>query len=166
MEPSSALDLISKDKIHHFFAFLPLLTMVLLNANIWILITYTFFFAIFEVYFALFFSFSKLVAKESIDLFNKDKELRLKGIWKYLKDKFWFVDNLVLPSVAMIIVILSYIVTFILSIIYLKLEYMNFVLLAHIFLGIFMWRLIKIIRHLSTDKRVREAFKNGKTKNN
>jgi len=162
MDPASSLDLISKDKIHHFFAFLPLITMILLEFNIWVLIGYTFFLAVFEVYFIILTSFNKLVTKDTIDLYSKDNKLKWKNVWKYLKEKFWFIDNLGLLAIAGVIIIVSYIVTFVYAIIYHNVLYMNFIILAYIFLSIFMWRLIKAIKHLATDKRVKEAFKNGK----
>jgi len=162
MDPASSLDLISKDKIHHFFAFLPLITMILLEFNIWILIGYTFFLAVFEVYFIILTSFNKLVTKDTIDLYSKDNKLKWKNVWKYLKERFWFIDNLGLLAIAGVVIIVSYIVTFVYAIIYPNVLYMNFIILAYIFLSIFMWRLIKAIKHLATDKRVKEAFKNGK----
>jgi hypothetical protein len=162
MDPSSSLDLISKDKIHHFFAFLPLLTMILLGFNIWILIGYTFFLAIFEVYFIILTSFKKLVTKDAIDLYSKDNKIKLKNILPYLKKKFWFVDNIWGIAIAGVVIIVSYLVTFIYAVINYNIGYMNLVILAYVFLTIFMWRLIKAIRHLATNKRVKEAFKNVK----
>ncbi|MFH1584480.1 MAG: hypothetical protein ABIA56_05150, partial [Actinomycetota bacterium] len=67
------LNLISKDKVHHFFAFLPLLTFIFLKVNMWILVGYTLFFALFEVYSVLLLSFSKLVTKGFLNLKIKDK---------------------------------------------------------------------------------------------
>jgi hypothetical protein len=163
MDPTSSLDLISKEKVHHFFAFLPLLTMILLGFNTWILIGYTFFLAIFEVYFIILTSFKKLVTKDTIDLYDKNNKLNLRNVWPYLKEKFWFVDNLSLLAVAGVIIIIFYFITFVYAVINQDIQYMNFIILAYVFLTIFMWRLIKVIRHLATDKRVKEAFKkNGK----
>ncbi|MBS3087323.1 hypothetical protein J4226_01900 [Candidatus Pacearchaeota archaeon] len=162
MDPTSSLDLISKDKIHHFFAFLPLLTMILLGFNIWILIGYTFFLAIFEVYFIILTSFKTLVTKDTIDLYSKDNKIKLKSILPYLKKKFWFVDNIWWIAIPGTVIILSYLITFVYAIINYDSNYINFVLLAYVFLTIFMWRLIKAIKHLATNKKVREAFKNVK----
>jgi hypothetical protein len=159
MNPSITLDLISKNKIHHFFAFLPLLTMILLKFNFWILAIYTFFLAIFEIYFIILSSFSEIVAKDAIDLYDKNNKLNWKNVWIYLKEKFWFVDNLGLLAIAGLIIIISFIITFVYAIINYDTNYMNFVILAYVFLTIFMWRLIKAIKHLATDKRVRDAFK-------
>lgn len=162
MDPSSSLDLISKDKIHHFFAFLPLLTMVLLKFNIWFLIGYTFFFAIFEVYYLILTSFNRLVTKDTINLYDKKNKLNWRNAWGYLKKKFWFVDSIGWLAISGGVIIISYIVTFVYAIINYRMEYMNLVILAYIFLTIFMWRLIKAIKHLSMNKKVQEAFKDGK----
>lgn len=162
MDFSSSLDLISKDKIHHFFAFLPLLTMILLGFNIWILIGYTFFLAIFEFYFIILSSFKKFVAKDTIDLYSKNNKIKLKNILSYLKKKFWFVDNIWWIAISGAVIIVSYLATFVYAIINHNLQYMKFIILAYIFLTIFMWRLIKAIKHLAMDKRVKEAFKNVK----
>jgi hypothetical protein len=163
MDPTLSLDLISKEKVHHLFAFLPILTMIFLEFNFWIIIGYTFFFAVFELYFIILTSFSKLVTKDTIDLYDKNNKLNLRNVWSYLKEKFWFVDNLWLLAVAGVIIIIFYFITFVYAIINYDIQYMNFIILTYVFLTIFMWRLIKIIKHLATDKRVREAFKkNGK----
>jgi len=162
MDPTSTLDLISQDKIHHFFALLPLITMVLLKFNVWILIIYTFFFAIFEVYFIVLISFKKLVTKDTIDLYSKDNKIKLRNIMPYLRKKFWFIDNLWWVAIAGAVIIIFYVITFVYAIINYNSDYMNLIILAYVFLTIFMWRLIKAIKHLATNKRVREAFKNVK----
>jgi hypothetical protein len=43
---------------------------------------------------------------------------------------------------------------------------MKLILLAHTFLLIFMWRLIKIIRNLASDKKVQKAFSKKKQSKN
>lgn len=157
MEASSALTLISKDKISHFLGILPLITFILLNINFILIIIYTIFFAIWEVYILNMESFNKLVAKE-ITIFDKENKIKPKNIFFSLKKKFWFIDNIGIMAFGAFVVIVSYFISFTLSIIHVEDMYIKLVLLAHIFLFIFMWRLIKIIGHLASDKRVKEAF--------
>ena len=74
MEANSALTLISKDKISHFLGILPLITFILLDIKFILIIIYTIFFAIWEVYILNMESFNKLVTKE-ITIFDKNNKI-------------------------------------------------------------------------------------------
>ncbi|HQB18816.1 MAG: hypothetical protein BWY36_00449 [Candidatus Diapherotrites archaeon ADurb.Bin253] len=165
MEANSALTLISKDKISHFLGILPLITFILLDIKFILIIIYTIFFAIWEVYILNMESFNKLVTKE-ITIFDKNNKIKLKNIWPYLEKKFWFIDNMKLMTFGAFVVIIAYFISFVLSIIYIEEKYMKLILLAHTFLLIFMWRLIKIIRNLASDKKVQKAFSKKKQSKN
>ena len=162
MDPSSSLDLASKDRIHHFFAFLPLLTMILLKVNIWILIIYTGFFAIWEVYIALLSSFKVLATKTTINPPKSKKKMHINQAFQFIKNKFWFINNLPLFVLTLVVVCISFITTLVLSVINIKEDYMLFIFLAHVFLSVFMIRILKTIKYLSSQKIVKEKFKNGK----
>ena len=73
MDPTSSLDLISKEKVHHFFIFLPLLTLFLIKVNLFILIGYTIIWALAEVYVINLTAFKNLSANAVISPPNPKK---------------------------------------------------------------------------------------------
>ena len=76
MDPTSSLDLISKEKVHHFFIFLPLLTLFLIKVNLFILIGYTIIWALAEVYVINLTAFKNLSANAVISPPNPKKKLK------------------------------------------------------------------------------------------
>lgn len=162
MDPTSSLDLISKEKIHHFFLFLPLLTLILLRANLIILVIYTIIWALSEVYVVNLVAFKNQSTKAIVSPPDPHKKLRIRDLFRFLQESLWFIKDVWLFVLLMILVCGTFIVTFILSIVYIEQEYMFFIMLAHLFLGVFMWRLLNIINYISSLTKVKEKFKNEK----
>ena len=145
MEPSSTLDLISKDKIHHFFAFIPLLTFIILGLKFWIITIYTIFFALWEMYMLSLQSFINQSTKIVINPPKPTKKLTNKQSWQFLKGQLYFIYNLPIFLITIMVIIGSFVLSFILSFYNIKQDYMNFIFLGHIFLGVFMFWLFKTL---------------------
>jgi len=151
MEPSSALDLVSKDKIHHFFAFLPLLTFILTKSPVLLIILYTAFFAFWEMYIISLVAF-------------KDQMTKL--VINPTSDNLKYIYCLPLFVLTTIIVCLGFVYSFALSISnFSNGVYYSTLFLAHIFLCTFMIFLslnIKYYAKMARKKQEEGEIKVGK----
>src|SRR3989338_2488511 len=115
MEPSSTLDLISKDKIHHFFAFIPLLTFIILGLNFWIITIYTIFFALWEMYMISLQSFINHSTNLVVYLPRPNKKVTNRQSWNLLKERLFFIYNLPIFLITIVVIIGSFAISFVLS---------------------------------------------------
>ncbi|MFC1685599.1 hypothetical protein ACFLZZ_01095 [Nanoarchaeota archaeon] len=160
MEPFNTLEIIKDKNIHHFFGFLPLLTFIITERAFWIIGTYTVIFAIWEVYILSMTAFKKQVTKIFLNINRKTKfpikVSSLKGFMKIYSDfkkEFFFIWNFPLFFLTCIFVVIAFIYSMTLSIIFLnEFRYGNLLLLAHIFLITFMFVLRKTLNQISSNK--------------
>ena len=135
MGPSSVLDLISKEKIHYFFALIPLISFILFWRNFWVITIYTAFFALWVVYISCLIAFKK---KSAETLLNPPKNL----------NKLDFIPYIPLFIVTLLIVLSAFLISVCLSTKHLNDNFYSFILfLAHIFLASFMIFLLLVIRY-------------------
>jgi len=146
MEPNTALDLIEKNRIHHFLLLLPLITFILFKQSLAIILLYTVLFAFLEVYF-LFLSALRNLATEKIlhpikldkeQLIGKNLKERINLVIKFIKEQFWFIPYSGFFIIVITLFLVSFGYSFYLSIINLsRNNYDLFVLLAHVFFAPF-----------------------------
>lgn len=110
---SSTLELISKDKIHHLFGILPLITFILLEFNLLMIVGYTIAYAIWEVYIVSLTSFKTKCKDTFLNPPELDKKLNLtfKKQRSIIGEKLSFIYNLPIFLFITFIIVISFIHT-------------------------------------------------------
>jgi hypothetical protein len=156
MDISSTLDIISKEKIHHFVGLLPIVTFIFFKVNFWVIISYTVIFVIWEVYIHSLTAFKKRATQTVLNPPKLEKTQNKKINLKNLKIMFAFFNKNLdyipywpLFIVIMLIFLCGFIYSFFLSIKYLdqNIIYNLILFLAHIFLAVFILTLYVFLQY-------------------
>lgn len=153
MDISSTLDIISKEKIHHFLGFLPIVTFIFFKVNFWIIVSYTVIFGIWEVYIHSLTTFKKRATQTVLHLPKLEKtqneKINLKIMFAFLNKNLDYIPYWPLFIVVMLAFLGGFVYSFILSVKYLdKNTIYNLILfLAYIFHTVFILTLYVFLQY-------------------
>lgn len=156
MELSSTLDIISKEKIHHFLGLLPLVTFIFFEVNFWIIVSYTLIFAMWEVYIHSLTAFKKRATQTVLNPPKlekaKDKKINIKNLkvaFAFFNKNLDYIPYWPLFVIISILFLFGFVYSFFLSVKYLdkNVIYNLILFLAHVFLTFFISILYIFLRY-------------------
>lgn len=139
MEPEKLLELSTNlQKASYMLLVLPLVTFIFYQSNIFLIIVYTFFFAIHSLYIHFLISFKKIVAQDVV----MEPKNQLKT--------FWYIPYLWLFVIVTIINLMAFAYSFYLSVINYNSSnvYSQTLLLLHVFVGTLSLFILLFINHI------------------
>ncbi|MFH1365043.1 MAG: hypothetical protein ABIH28_00470 [archaeon] len=139
MEPEKLLELSTNlQKASYMLLVLPLVTFIFYQSNIFLIIVYTFFFAIHSLYIHFLISFKKIVAQDVV--IEPKNQLKT----------FWYIPYLWLFVIVTIINLMAFAYSFYLSVINYNSSkaYSQTLLLLHVFVGTLSLFILLFINHI------------------